>query len=76
MRNSEGEVVVAHGWRRTFLTEGIDQLGYSREIIKKQMGHLPDNKVDRAYDWSEQLKERKDFLSLWGKNLVDMGLVL
>ena len=40
------------------------------------MGHLPDNKVDRAYDWSEQLKERKDFLSLWGKNLVDMGLVL
>ena len=43
MRNSEGEVV-AHGWRRTFLTEGIDQLGYSREIIK-QMGHLSDNKV-------------------------------
>ena len=74
MRNSNEDVVVAHGWRRTFLTEGQDKLGFVKEIIKKQMGHLPDNKVDRAYDSSEHLDKRKEFLSVWGKKLLEMGL--
>ena len=76
MRNKDGEMFVAHGWRRTFLTEGIDQFGFSREVIKKQMGHLPEGKVNRAYDSSQQLKERKQFLKVWGEALVEMGLKL
>ena len=76
MRNKDGEMFVAHGWRRTFLTEGIDQFGFPREVIKKQMGHLPEGKVNRAYDSSQQLKERKQFLKVWGEALVEMGLKL
>ena len=76
MRNNEGEMFVAHGWRRTFLTEGIDQFGFPREVIKKQMGHLPEGKVNRAYDSSQQLKERRQFLKVWGEALVEMGLKL
>ena len=38
------------------------------------MGHLPDNKVDKAYDQSLRLKDRKDFLEKWCNLLVKQGL--
>ena len=64
----------AHGWRSVALTNGIDQLKTSREVIKKQMGHLPDNKVDLAYDKSLMLEERKVFLEKWCDLLEKNGL--
>ena len=38
------------------------------------MGHLPDNKVDQAYDKSEMLERRREFLEKWGDLLVNNGL--
>ena len=64
----------AHGWRSVALTNGIDQLREDKEVIKKQMGHLPDNKVDQAYDKSEMLERRREFLEKWGDLLVKNGL--
>tara|TARA_Y100001968_G_scaffold194974_1_gene178879 strand:- start:43 stop:1374 length:1332 start_codon:yes stop_codon:yes gene_type:complete len=64
----------AHGWRRTALTAGIDVLKTERDVIKRQMGHLPEGKVNKAYDQSERLDERREFLENWGKQLVEMGL--
>ena len=64
----------AHGWRRTALTAGIDILKTERDVIKRQMGHLPEGKVNKAYDQSERLDERREFLENWGKQLVEMGL--
>ena len=64
----------AHGWRRTALTAGIDILKTERDVIKRQMGHLPEGKVNKAYDQSERLDERRAFLEKWGKQLVGMGL--
>ena len=49
-----------HGWRRTARTNFVDILGCDRDIIKRQMGHLPDNKVDQAYDQS--LRLRRDII--------------
>lgn len=66
----------AHGWRRTALTAGIDVLKGNREVIRRQMGHLPKGKVLRAYDGSLLLDERREFLEKWCATLVDMGLKL
>ncbi len=64
----------AHGWRTTTLTAGIDILGTDRDVIKRQMGHLPLGKVNKAYDRSERLNERREFLENWGGKLIEMGL--
>ena len=64
----------AHGWRSVALTNGIDLLKTPKEVIKKQMGHLPDNKVDQAYDKSLMLEERKEFLNKWCDLLEKNGL--
>ena len=68
------DVLRAHGWRSTALTTGIDVLGADREVIKKQMGHLPEGKVNRAYDKSLQLDKRRDFLQNWCNLLEANGL--
>ena len=67
-------VLRAHGWRSTALTTGIDVLGADREVIKKQMGHLPEGKVNRAYDKSLQLDKRRKFLNDWCDLLEENGL--
>ena len=66
--------LVSHGWRSVALTNGIDLLKTPKEVIKKQMGHLPDNKVDQAYDKSLMLEERRIFLNKWCDLLVANGL--
>jgi len=66
----------AHGWRSTALTTGIDVLKCERDVIKKQMGHLPEGKVNQAYDNSIRLDERRDFMHKWCQLLVDAGLVV
>ena len=66
--------LVSHGWRSVALTNGIDLLKTPKEVIKKQMGHLPDNKVDQAYDQSLMLEERRIFLNKWCDLLVANGL--
>jgi integrase len=64
----------AHGWRRVFLTYGIDLLKEREVIIRRQMGHLPTGSVLKAYDGSELLEERYNFLVNWGNHLVKNGL--
>ena len=66
----------AHGWRRTARTHAVDQLGIEKDVIKRQMGHLPDNKVDKAYDQSLRLKDRKELMDRWCDLLVQNGLEL
>ena len=64
----------AHGWRRVFLTNGKDVLKEREDVIRRQMGHLPEGKVSKAYDGSELLEERYNFLTNWGNLLVNKGL--
>ena len=70
------DVLRAHGWRSTALTTGIDVLDADREVIKKQMGHLPEGKVNRAYDKSLQLDKRRKFLEDWCNLLEQNGLTV
>ena len=64
----------AHGWRSVFLTAGREVLGVPEEIIRKQMGHLPEGKVLQAYDTTLFLDQRRQFLQDWGMLLVKSGL--
>ena len=52
----------AHGWRRTARTQSVELLGVEEDLIKRQMGWIPENKVDKAYNQSFRLKERKEWL--------------
>ena len=64
----------AHGWRRNALGDGKDQLKGTTEVIQRQMGHLPQGKVLKAYDKSLLLDERRKFLEDWCSLLVKKGL--
>jgi len=64
----------AHGWRSTALTTGIDFLKCESDVIRKQMGHLPEGKVSQAYDNSLRLDERRVFMEKWCQLLVESGL--
>ena len=68
------DILRAHGWRSTATTTGIDVLGAELDVIKKQMGHLPEGKVDQAYDKSLSLDDRRKFLEKWCDLLEQNGL--
>lgn len=68
------DVLRAHGWRSTALTTGIDVLGVERDVIKRQMGHLPEGKVNQAYDKALRLEDRRKFLNDWCDLLEQNGL--
>ena len=72
--NKDGDYVTSHGWRKTLQTEGQNVFRQPRIMLKKQMGHLPDNKVDRAYDFSTYMPMRKEFMPIYESGLVDLGL--
>ena len=53
----------------------ISENGKEREVeIRRQMGHLPEGSVLKAYDGSELLDERYNFLVNWGDLLLKNGL--
>ena len=66
----------AHGWRRTARTQSVELLGIEEDLIKRQMGWIPENKVDKAYNQSFRLKGRKEYLDQWCDLLVKTGLEL
>ena len=67
----------AHGWRDVVATEGQEQLGADRDIISRQLGHMPQKYgVMGHYDNSLFLDKRRDFIERWNNLLVDAGLIL
>lgn len=68
------DILRAHGWRSTAMTTSIDVLRTDYDVIKKQMGHLPEGKVNQAYDKSIRLDERTEFLHQWCDLLEQNGL--
>ena len=73
---SIGYIVIlqAHGWRQVATTAGVDQLKFEYEVIEKCLGHLPKEKVRKAYGKSLRLEERTDFMNQWNLLLAKNGL--
>ena len=67
-------ILVGHGVRSIALTEGQQILGYSAEVIQRQMSHVVGDKVRQAYDHSQMLDERREFMNAWSDALLERGL--
>ena len=63
-----------HGLRSIPLTEGQQVLGFSSELIQRQMAHVIGDKVRQAYDRSQMLEERRKFMVAWCDALLAQGL--
>lgn len=64
----------AHGLRSLPLTAGQEVLKFSAEVIQRQMDHAVGDKVRQAYDKSQLLDERWQFMRAWCDALLDQGL--
>ena len=69
-------ILVGHGVRSIALTEGQQVLGYSAEVIQRQMSHVVGDKVRQAYDHSQMLDERREFMNAWSDALLERGLLI
>jgi len=67
-------VLRAHGIRSIPLTAGQEVLGFSADVIQRQMAHAIGDKVRQAYDRSQFLDERRKFMVSWCDALLSQGL--
>ena len=57
------------------VTSGQEVLKFSRDIILRQIGHTEHKQgASGCYDNTEFLDQRRDFLEMWSKELVNQGL--
>lgn len=61
---------VPHGWRASFSTILNEQLPLERAAIDLALAHAPKDKVEAAYNRSEQLDRRRRLFDLWGELLT------
>jgi integrase len=69
-------VLTAHGIRAIPLTAGQEVLGFSAEVIQRQMAHAIGDKIRQAYDRSQMLEERRKFMVAWCDALLAQGLTI
>lgn len=69
-------ILRAHGIRAIPLTAGQEVLGFSAEIIQRQMAHVVGDKIRQAYDRSQMLEERRKFMIAWCDALLSQGLTV
>ena len=63
-----------HGFRTVASSYLHESMLWNSDVVEKQMSHLVGNKVSRAYNKAEHLKERRKMLAWWS-NYVDSLLV-
>jgi integrase len=56
---------VPHGWRSTFSTVMNERYKADRAVIDLMLAHVPDNKVEGAYNRAAHLKRRKELAQIW-----------
>ena len=61
---------VPHGWRATFATILNERLPEERYAIDAALAHAPKDKVEAAYNRSEQLARRRRLFDAWGALLA------
>lgn len=51
-----------------------EKLGFTHELVKKQLGHAPKSNVDAAYDRAEFLPQRKAMMQSYSDYLDEVYL--
>ncbi|MGB9152136.1 MAG: integrase arm-type DNA-binding domain-containing protein [Alphaproteobacteria bacterium] len=65
--------MTGHGFRSLAMTTLKEEVGYGHEIVDRQLAHAPGDKLGRAYDRTEYLKERKKMMQDWADYLERSG---
>ena len=71
--------MTGHGFRALAMSAIKQELGYRHEVVDRQLAHTPKNKIDKAYDRADFLKERAKMMQEWANYLdviVSEGKVL
>ena len=63
-----------HGFRSVALTCGTEQLGFHKDIIRRQMAHAIGDKTERSYLHAQFFKERREFMNAWSDAVLQRGL--
>lgn len=61
--------MTGHGFRSLAMTALKEDVGYPHEIVDRQLAHAPSDKLGRAYDRTEYLKERRKMMQDWADYL-------
>lgn len=63
-----GDEQTAHGFRHMASTV-LNEQGYNRDVIERQLSHEDRNKVRRTYNYAEYLPERRKMMQDWADYL-------
>jgi integrase len=63
-----GSVMVGHGFRAMASTR-LNELGWSPDVIERQLAHAERNKVRAAYNRAQYMDERKKMMQAWADYL-------
>ena len=66
----------AHGLRALVTTAGLERMDFRYEVLDALLGHISKGKIRGAYDRSEWLEQRREFLEAWEAVLIEVGLRL
>lgn len=63
-----GDEMTVHGFRSMASTR-LNEMGWHRDAIERQLAHIEGNEVRAAYNYAEHLPERKKMLQAWADYL-------
>jgi integrase len=61
--------MTAHGFRATGRTMGEEFLGWKPEIIERHLSHKPTGSLGTAYERTQFIKQRREFMQAWADYL-------
>jgi len=63
-----GDEMTGHGFRSLASTR-LNEMGWNRDAIERQLAHVEDSKVRAAYNHAEYLSERRQMMQAWADYL-------
>ncbi len=63
-----GDQMVGHGFRSIASTR-LNEMGWNRDAIERQLAHVEGNQVRAAYNYAEHLSERRRMMQAWADYL-------
>lgn len=65
------ETITPHGFRAMASTI-LNERGFNRDVIERQLSHVEGNSVRRAYNHAEYLEERENLMQYWADYLDNL----
>ena len=65
----EADEVTGHGFRATARTLAAERLGLAADVVEAQLAHSVKDSLGRAYNRTEFLDQRREFMQKWADYL-------